>query len=598
MRRFMACLLVAILCGIFDNNNNNNLFLCGVNAEANICSTYIKIDGCGSNTCPVYAAQFSVLNSDGQGVTYQPCPPSLPTGCEGSFPDCLIESNQGGKMTLSTNETLTIAVRAEGIVSKSTCSFSFSDLTSARRCQLNVGLTGGRTAFFTLDFQLDNIDHGEPCAESTTCESDTCKGGRCCHPYAASFGQLCTACDASGGCSQCTTGKCGSPYCCAPGTSSRCTRCGYNGQCTACASPYTLSNGYCYYPGTAYSSTTTTTTTPFSYGRNCAYNYQCPSGKCGYPYCCRPGVSSRCASCNYYGSCVACYSGYTLFDGNCYYTSTTTTQSPSVATAYARTCSYSSQCESYLCRGSYCCNSGVSSACESCNYLGQCSSCQSGYYVQNGNCIYQGSAYAGDSCVSDGVCQSGFCSNYRCCSGYVNGCTSCDVYGNCDRCASGLQLDDNGECSDIRSAYDGGYYCDNDEHCSSGICRESSCCNYEIDTLCTACDAYGQCTAFGDSPATNSKSSSSTTSYIIPIAASAGAAFFLFIVIIIATAVRRRRNTTSRVGVTHTVAAAPIAKTKEATVVQPGPDNTRRVFGLFWLPESDDENSDSDEDDV
>ena len=51
-------------------------------------------------------------------------------------------------------------------------------------------------------------------------------------------------------------------------------------------------------------------------------------------------------------------------------------------------CSSNTQCTSGVCRGSNCCGyKGRSTGCTDCSYSGVCSSCSSGYSLNNGQCV-------------------------------------------------------------------------------------------------------------------------------------------------------------------------------------------------------------------
>ena len=190
--------------------------------------------------------------------------------------------------------------------------------------------------------------------------------------------------------------------------------------CNTCEDGYFAINGYCYQCDATC--------------KTCSDQYKCTS--CNSPLvvennkksCCVVG----CSDC-YYGTCLACGSGYTYNNYNC---------------VTGVTCP---------------------SDCSSCDSTGKCLGCKSGKQ-------YNDVSFSCETCPSNcGNCPNGACSAPASCP---TNCNTCDSTGKCTQCSWGYgETTTPGVCSKC----DGGYY------------PVSSGCDKCVST-CTACDWKDSCT--------------------------------------------------------------------------------------------------------
>ena len=119
----------------------------------------------------------------------------------------------------------------------------------------------------------------------------------------------------------CTSLRCEGSVCCLPGTLPGCNMCGSQGQCTGCASGYSLVNGFCIPGGTGGSgsgsgSGSGTGGGLLPVGAFCRVDVDCTGLLCRGT-CCADDVDVNCGLCNSTGSCLGCASPFMLRDTVC-----------------------------------------------------------------------------------------------------------------------------------------------------------------------------------------------------------------------------------------------------------------------------------------
>eukprot|EP00049_Salpingoeca_infusionum_P015486 m.301946 g.301946 ORF g.301946 m.301946 type:complete len:443 (-) comp15884_c0_seq1:139-1467(-) len=209
---------------------------------------------------------------------------------------------------------------------------------------------------------------GAVCAFDEECSSGSCRGGRCCNVLGQSDG---------------------------------CLKCGTQGSCIQCASPFFLHQRrrraapQSYIPFLLVSEHTGNETLNFTNPAN-----------------------------------ATDLNVTTLDAGRCY-----RDQEPGF------TCAAVSQCDTNVCKGGFCCGEGgTDSVCTLCNENGTCSLCIPGWAVNEGQCTQL--QLNGEACAIDSDCASGSCRNNKCCGakGRSEGCVSCDFDGECDECSANFKL--------------------------------------------------------------------------------------------------------------------------------------------------------------
>ena len=168
-------------------------------------------------------------------------------------------------------------------------------------------------------------------------------------------------------------------------------------------------------------------------GTSCTSNSDCRNEVCKNGKCCgTDGVVSSCLSCSNTGACSDCDSDSFLQNGKCI--SKITDGNP---------CASDSQCNNNVCKAKCCGTKGQSTHCTQCSSTGECSACNTGYELVNGQCAKSN----GDTCSSDSQCDSNVCKT-KCCGtkGQSTHCTQCSNTGECSACSTGYELV-NGQCT-------------------------------------------------------------------------------------------------------------------------------------------------------
>jgi hypothetical protein len=353
------------------------------------------------------------------------------------------------------------------------------------------------------------LSNGQPCIDSTQCQSGICSlSGHCC---SSSCSSQCTTCS-SGTCLTAPDG----PFAPCPSTNCDVFVSGWSGNTCAKFTGTVggaCQGGACVAPSYLRCSSSTTTSRPSCGSASCQSS--CPAGGATGAF---STVSSVCLtsgqSC---GTNLACDS-----TGTCLTT----------LLANAQPCTLGTQCQSGFCSSSgHCCSSACSGTCETCS-TGTCAARLDGPYgsctappcsalvkgwAATGECALFGSGGVGQ-CLG-GVCDSGTsqCAGENTAARPSCGSTSCqkacplggtesryqtvaDVcYQNGQQsCPTGFQCDISGSC--ISGLLPLGNPCISGSQCSSGICSTSGhCCASACPGRCQDCSS-GNCTTLADGP--------------------------------------------------------------------------------------------------
>lgn len=233
---------------------------------------------------------------------------------------------------------------------------------------------------------------GEYCSTDTSCKSDTCRGGVCCHSN-----------DNKNLIEKCAYGS---------GDIKKCNE------------------GYVFYDKIDHCAKL------LAPGTKC-HNDELCSNRC-MNYCCESQVANCEACAAKTGKCARCKEGYMLLDGKC-----------KEKLGKGASCSGHNFCKSGMCKSHCCSASQTGSGCLECGDDGECTRCARGSILIGGACI-KPQPY-GAECESDGMCKSKNCHSETCCKASVSDqCTKCDKLGNCAECSDGLVVYNAVSCVDPR----------------------------------------------------------------------------------------------------------------------------------------------------
>ena len=186
--------------------------------------------------------------------------------------------------------------------------------------------------------------------------------------------------------------------------------------------------------------------------------------------------NENCDKCNSINNCIKCINDEFYLDiGTC-----------KLKQNSGSICDDDTQCID-SCKDGYCCDK---KNCMKCNYPGDCTECESQYYLDDGTC--KSKKNSGGSCSNNGdnQCNSGLlCKDGYCCN--QNNCTKCNNEGKCEECESQYYIDDDGTCKPKKNS--GGSCSNNDDNqCNNGLlCKDGYCCS---QNNCMKCNNEGKCT--------------------------------------------------------------------------------------------------------
>lgn len=343
---------------------------------------------------------------------------------------------------------------------------------------------------------------GQPCTDTSECQSEQCVDGVCCESACEG---ACRTCGLPSSLGLCVNIAAGSPdprkTCSDAGKAS----CGLNGMCDG-------SGGCQKYPSGTVCGPESCKDGSYTPPSSCNQAGQCvasPSLTC-HPYVCN---GSSC-----YKSCsgqTECVSGNYCVDSSC-------GKKPQGAS-----CSAGKECQSGFCAQGVCCNSACTGACMACNQtstLGLCVAVPDGAPDPQEQCVAN---TAQNACGTTGKCQAGKCAyvgnGTQCKASVCSSTTSMTPTATCDGAGACVTPNDiscgtylcgptackyvctsDADCLAPNTCVNGscgrkpnGAACTASNQCGSGICTEGVCCDTQCadastGSLCKSCKVSGK----------------------------------------------------------------------------------------------------------
>ncbi len=309
---------------------------------------------------------------------------------------------------------------------------------------------------------------GDPCVNSSQCQSGNCSDGVCCDDVCSGGCDACSVAagsSADGSCELLPFGDAGNPSC-APylcdGASAACpTSCGDDNDCitnvscsdglccdTACSGTcescsLSGTEGTCTLVGSGLDPDDECTAgacngsgaCALDNGESCSAPSDCLSNFCADGVCCDGACGGTCEACDLSGSegsCTLVSSGLDPDDG---WTGVYCDGTGACKLDNGATCTLGSECFSTFCADGVCCDGGCAGLCEACNLSGS-----------EGTCTAIGGADPADECTGADVCNGA--NQCQCMDSNQNGSeTDVDCGGGvCPACAVGGSCTDGGDC--------------------------------------------------------------------------------------------------------------------------------------------------------